>query len=247
MNATPRISLCIPTMDRYGDFLHKNIPKYLSYQHVDEVVVVDENGNDVDSLQSLTSHPKLKLFKNEYRLGPFLNKYKACHLASNPWVALMDSDNFAEANYFDTAYHYICQHRLWENPAVILMPSFARPDFDYRHLSNRIITKENIQMVLREGVKHNETLMNTGNFIIHKSLIERLNLSQELPNIIQSSSCDVIYLNTLLLEQFNPTFHIVENLEYFHNLHHSSIYLNTYLLHQEFNETIYERFRQFIR
>ena len=37
---------------------------------------------------------------NESRLGPFRNKFKSIKLANSKWIALIDSDNFADNDYF---------------------------------------------------------------------------------------------------------------------------------------------------
>ena len=46
------------------------------------------------------------MIKNNERLGPFLNKIKACSYAKNEWIVLMDSDNFAFKDYFQIAKKY---------------------------------------------------------------------------------------------------------------------------------------------
>ena len=92
-------SLCIPTMDRFDGFLHRYLEKYLDNELITEIIITDENGNDINKIKNIyTENAKLKLYKNTNRLGPFLNKIKACSLANNEWIVLMDSDNFAYKN-----------------------------------------------------------------------------------------------------------------------------------------------------
>jgi hypothetical protein len=70
-------SLCITTKDRYNDFLSEYIPKYLENPYIDEIIISDENGNDFNKIKErFSSNLKLRLYKNEYVLGPFLNKIK---------------------------------------------------------------------------------------------------------------------------------------------------------------------------
>ena len=227
-------SLCIPTMDRYDSFLKKNLTEYLKNEYIDEIIITDETGYDVDKIQrDFKNISKLRLYKNERILGPFLNKIKACKLSKNPWIALIDSDNFANKNYFKTAKIYIEINNLKYNE--ILAPHKAKPRFDYSYLSGKIIKKGNFI--------DNSCLLNTGNYVIHKSLIEKLNLSKEQENIKKSSACDVIYLNTLLFEQLDLYLHIVPGLEYEHSNHKESIYLKTRDNYKEFNQYVKNRYK----
>ena len=44
-------SLCIPTMDRFDNFLSKYLPKYLENEYINEIVITDENGNDIEKIK----------------------------------------------------------------------------------------------------------------------------------------------------------------------------------------------------
>jgi hypothetical protein len=243
-----KFTLCIPTMDRYDKFLSANLINYIENPLISEIIITDENGNDIDKiLDSNMNKQKLKLYKNSRRLGPFLNKLEACKYATNEWIALIDSDNFADNEYFKIANIYI---KNINNPKYdIIAPSFAKPRFDYRHLSHKIITKNNLKSIVefeninRKNRSPLETLMNTGNYILNKSLLTDLNLFNELDKLEYSSACDVIYFNTLLFEQLDINIHIVNGLEYEHSLHDNSIYLKTRDNYAHFNNYIYNRFR----
>ena len=77
---------------------------------------------------------------------------------------------------------------------------------------------------------------------IFKYLIDHLNINNELNNISQSSSCDVIYFNTLLFEQFDLHLHVVPGLEYDHVVHDGSVYLNTHIQFKDFANIVHNRF-----
>ena len=47
-------TLCIPTMDRYDNFLSKNLPLYVDNPLINEIIITDENGNDVDKILNST-------------------------------------------------------------------------------------------------------------------------------------------------------------------------------------------------
>jgi len=240
-------TLCIPTIDRYDNFLSKYLPNYINNDLINEIIITDENGNDIDKIKKNLNSDKLKLIKNERRLGPFLNKLHACSKASNEWIVLIDSDNFADEKYFQIANEYINSNILGKN--VILAPSFAKPQFNYSHLSGLIYKKGSFKSNQEiENSKTNknftcsETLMNTGNYVINKYLIENLNLMREIANITRSSACDVIYFNTLLFEQLDLNLHVVPNLEYEHVVHNGSVYLQTHAQNANFNSYVYKRY-----
>jgi len=248
-------SLCIPTMDRYDDFLINNLPLYVDNNLINEIIITDENGNDIDKIEkSNIDKTKLKLYKNNNRLGPFMNKLNACRYAKNEWIALIDSDNFADYNYFLYALNYI--KTLKENTKVsIISPSFAKPNFNFEYFANNcnIITKHNIKEIMKNfpaeipDSQRIGILINLGNFIINNYLIKNINIKNELNNIPYSFACDVIYFNTLLLEQFDLHLHVVKNMEYIHVVHPSSIYKLTCNIYPSFNQKIYDRFDKFYK
>ena len=239
-------SLCIPTMDRFDHFLQRYLPFYLSYDLISEIIICDENGNDIDKIsRHFPDQPKLKLFKNETRLGPFMNKLNVCKRAANEWIALMDSDNFANELYFQRGKKYI-EEEIGEQKQIILAPSKANP-FDFTKLNNFIYKKGNFEknnaLERERGNSNSNVLMNTGNYILNKFLIDNLNIESELNNIHMSSACDVVFFNTLLFEQLDLNMHVVPDLEYEHVRHDGSIYLQTWELFKDFNEYIDERYR----
>ena len=228
-------TLCIPTLNRFDDFLSKNLPKYLTNELITEIIITDENGNDVNKIKNTFTNDKLKLFINEQRLGPFSNKISACSKASNEWIVLIDSDNFAEEKN------------------IILAPSFAKPNFNYSYLAGFIYKKGNFHnnknlesSLINASYSPSTTLMNTGNYIINKYLIDNLNLSNETENIKMSSACDVIYFNTLLFEQLDLNLHVVSNLEYEHVVHNGSVYIQTHKLFAKFNNYVHHRYNKLI-
>ena len=244
-------SLCIPTMDRYDEFLSRYLPVYLSIELVSEIIITDENGNDVEKIRrAFPNHPKLRLFVNETRLGPLINKLHACSYAQNEWIALMDSDNFANKDYFIAAEDYIQKNIPSDQKNVILSPCFARANFNFYNLygfvykvgnfeQNKIKEEQDRHLYSNPG--HHTTLMNTGNYVINKYLTDNVSLANE-KDIHMSSSCDVIFLNTLLFEQLDLNLHVVPNMEYDHIVHSGSIYTQTHQYCHNFSVQLHERF-----
>ena len=241
-------SLCIPTMDRFDKFLNENLKKYIENPYIDEIIICDENGNDVRKIESTFTSDKLKLFINSQRLGPFFNKLNCCKRAKNIWIAIIDSDNFADVDYFETASAYIQTNNLHKLCPVILSPDFAKPTFDFKHLDGFIYKKETFkENIEREKANPNkgtssDVLMNTGNYIINQFLINHIDIRDELQHIIHSSACDVIYFNVLLWEQFDTELHIVSGLEYNHEVHQGSVYVQTHNLTRPFVDYVHSRY-----
>jgi len=242
------ISLCIPTLNRFDTFLSNNLEKYIEYLNngiIDELIVSDEDGVDYNKIankfyKDLNENKKFRIYKNEKVLGVFLNKLKVSGYASNKYIALIDSDNFADANYFNTIKKYIYhnQHTLPEN--VILSPSLAKPNFNYKQYQNMIITKENIKNYRIDCVF--QTLMNTGNYVISQPLLKNIHYNPVI--LDQIAACDVLYFNILLFQQHtNFEFHVLENLEYEHIVHLDSEYLKKISKCEEMrNKFVYPEF-----
>ena len=230
-------SLCIPTMDRYDKYLSRFLKIYLEYENVSEIVITDENGNDIEKiLKNFGQHPKLKLFKNETRLGAFYNKLKVCQKASNEWIALIDSDNYAPIEYFNNAKHFIENNDLTNNS--IIAPVKA----GYRHLFHHfegLITKNTIPNEYNWKV-----LFNTGNFILNKFLINNINL-EEIINF-KIGGLDVVCFLVLLFEQLDLQFHVVKNMEYDHTHNDNGIYLTSIkdIEVRHFEKYIYQRLQK---
>lgn len=229
-----KISLCITTMDRFDDFLSKNLDNYLEYLKnclIDEIIISDENGNDYEKIEEkyreiLKTNLKFKIYKNEERLGVFKNKLKVCSYASNHLIALIDSDNFPDNNYFETVKKYIESNRNNFPQNIILAPSISindinSPNLNYKEFKNQIITKSNIKQNLTNIKFH--VLLNTGNYIISKNISDNIQYNNNLMDII--SGCDVMFFNLLAFMQYpDLEFHVIENLEYYHTINNNGEY-----------------------
>jgi len=219
------ISLCIPTMRRW-DFLKINIPNYLSNSFISEIVIVDETGEDYALLKEhYGSEPKIKLFKNESQLGPFLNKLECIKKATFDWVCLIDSDNYADEEYF-LAFLSCVNNKPSSN--IIYNPSFAKPRFDLRPFGGKIITKDNIRDFFNGRSATLVTIvLNTGNFIVNKSaydiLINLICADTDVKKTTETVlTSDVMYMNYLLLKNGFQIL-IVPDMHYEHTCHLNSL------------------------
>ena len=240
-------SLCIPTMDRYDTFLKTSLSKYINNENIDEIIISDENGNDAIKIQQdFPNNKKIKININQHKLGPFLNKMTCCKMAKNEWIVLIDSDNFADENYFIVGKNFIECNRDKIQKNSILAPCWAQPNFNYTNLSNICINKTNLKQYAADqsGYTGLTTLMNTGNYIINKYLISNinLNLNDDIELIENSSACDVILFNTLLLEQLDLQIYIVPNLVYSHVVHGGSVYSTTVSHTRNYVDKVHSRY-----
>lgn len=253
-----KISLCIPTMDRYDDFLNENINNYIKLLDddiIDEIIINDENGNDYNKIinnsnyKKYIDNSKLLVYKNDKILGVFLNKLQVCKLANNDIIALIDSDNTANKDYFLTVKDYIKHNNLPES--YILNPTHIIGGSDLmncENYTNDIITKKNIRNYIVEKSGPEQTwdiplmwnikfitMINTGNYVLTKNIIN-INYDDKLLQTI--TSCDVMYFNLLAFKQIpNLEYHFIKDLKYIHRIHENSIYVKT---HQNCSATLWE-------
>jgi len=256
-----KISLCITTMNRFHSFLSTNLDKYLEFLNnniIDEIIISDENGDDYNKIQNkykdvLQTTPNFKVYKNPQILGVLKNKIKCCSYASNKYIALIDSDNFADENYFIEAKNYISKHESQFSNHIILAPSKSinhnnAPNLNYKIYEGKILKKSNIKSFLQqpENMKLNyaedeqcdsaasgafcvrreasiaklKVLLNTGNYILSKNIIENIMHDQDNEILKIISGCDVMYFNLLALKQFpNLEIHVIKDMEYYHTEH----------------------------
>uniref|UniRef100_A0A6C0K2D2 Methyltransferase FkbM domain-containing protein n=1 Tax=viral metagenome TaxID=1070528 RepID=A0A6C0K2D2_9ZZZZ len=223
---TPKLSLCIPTMNRWS-FLQENLPKYLNNPHIDEIVISDENGADVEKIRETFSNPKLKLFVNEERLGAFFNKEIAVRRASNKWVALIDSDNFAPIPYFEQWIQFIQNNPL--APHTVYAPSRTIPTkghngFDYRSFIGKQLTKSTYNALKSDNWM--ECVINTGNYIVNRDFYLQ-SFDPDYSDLCKITNAWEAKLRTWLLLNKGANFVFPANFEYYHSVHDGSLYINT--------------------
>lgn len=75
-----KFSLCIPTFNRFDEFLIKYLPRYLCIPCIDEIIITDEKDSfdfeKIDNYKKQGNDPnnKISIYKNDTKMGPFLNK-----------------------------------------------------------------------------------------------------------------------------------------------------------------------------
>jgi hypothetical protein len=229
----PSISLCIPTMNRFDIFLSKNIPKYLENPYISEIVICDETGEDFNKIQqAFPNEPKIKLFQNEKRLGAYFNKERIVRLATNEWICLMDSDNFAPISYFQAWETYIQQKGL--DTKRVYMPIGSRPSEAHTIPGHRDSMMDfssydtfsfNRDTVRTANFERCGCLLAVGNYIFHKELyVTTPDTLQEFQK--NCLAVDVLVKNGLLMLN-GATLMVVPNMFYGHTFHPGSFYIQT--------------------
>jgi Glycosyl transferase family 2 len=223
----PRFSLCIPTMDRFDTFLRDNLKRYFVFKEVeilDEIIVVDENGNDYEKIKKeFPNQEGLHVYKNEEILGVFKNKIRAASYAkTGNFIAVIDSDNFADEHYFRTVKDFIIQKKLTTDIPMALAPTFAKPKYDYRYYSGYLINAETAFNLFHQNTM--VTFLNTANFVITKCVDEQVVCPEE--SLSQLHFIDVLYKHVLAFQQI-PDYRIyaVPGLEYEHTIHDDSYFV----------------------
>ena len=231
------ISLCIPTKNRWK-FLKVNLPKYLENPYIDEIIIVDETGEDAKIIsEEYKDNEKIKVYTNEKILGAFLNKRKVVSLAKNDFVCLMDSDNFAPLSYFEAWDKYMQKNEI--NEKTIYCPSRTIPQsnhkgFDFRNFIGSY-NFENCKRNFKKGIF--DTLLNTGNYIFHKKLYMESESDESQKELtISCKALDVLFQNYLLLKKGNGIITVVPDMEYDHIVHDGSYYIET---HKKINTKLF--------
>jgi glycosyltransferase involved in cell wall biosynthesis len=199
----------------------------LANPYIDEIVICDENGEDSQKiLAQFPNESKIKVYTNESILGAFSNKNRVVSLASNDWVCLMDSDNYAPASYFEAWISYINLNGL--SPKKVYLPMYTIPqpnhagfnytEFQHLQLDGTTISQYNLDTL--------GCMLNTGNYIFHKQNYTESNrhLAEHQREGVKGVQ-DVIF-KAILLFLNHSTFVLVPNMAYDHIVHDGSLFLN---------------------
>ena len=221
------LSIAIPTMNRWS-FLKDSIPCYLSRPEVAEVVICDENGDDIEQIlkSSFGKNPKLKLFKNERRLGIYENKLKAMTLTTCDWIALFDSDNIFDDVWFDTI------------SSTTLLTQTVYASADFKTIDSREKTRGSVNTPCKKfsGLTIDAKtwnsiferpgwnfLLNDGNWLVPRETIKTL------PTDVKSDSlmaADAIFMLRRFIKG-GYSIHYLPGLEYIHLVHDDSSWIKT--------------------
>ena len=221
------LTIAIPTMRRWS-FLKTMIPVFLERPEVNEVVICDETGEDYDEIRlAFGTHPmdkKLRLYKNETRLGIYENKRKVLSLCKKGWIALLDSDNVFPDEWFDflSELDFTNTKRIYGSADFRTLDTASgkmeRPCVQF---SGTVLDKS-----LWNSFLQNEKcfyLLNDGNWILHSECLRCL------PDTVKSE--DVLAADAIfMLRRFVMSgyyIHYPSGFEYIHMTHPGSSWIQT--------------------
>jgi hypothetical protein len=238
----PKISLCIPTMNRYKDYLSKYLPKYLEYEIFNEIIIIDENGLDKYQLdQVFGGNEKVKIYTNDVRLGAFRNKLKCIEKASNEWIFLLDSDNFIGPDFTKQLSEFIKQTPL--NPKAIYCPEIALINWKKQKIATQTrflgkhLDKNLIKQLCLQNFSEMEFFLNKGNYMLNKSVLQYdYNYWNELIDLCKCY--DTIFFTFLMTYTNGMHLEIVPGLRYNYAAHQDSYYILNHNLKEV--ETFYK-------
>lgn len=206
------ISVCITTYNRPAETIRAFEQVYAD-DRINDIVIVDDKSapSNKIALKQLVSkadkQDKIFLWFNPQNMGCYRNKFNAVQHARNKYVILFDSDNILTPAYVDKLY------TLNWSEASAFLPSFAKPFFDYRHLTGTY-TRKNIGALLCKSNAF--TLLNTMNFFVNRTDFE-----EAYNPAIEPLNADSLYYNYRLLAA-GKTLSVVPGLEYEHTVHDGS-------------------------
>jgi glycosyltransferase involved in cell wall biosynthesis len=207
---------------RRFSFLQESIPKYLANPHVTELVIADETGEDYAAITAAFSDPKLRVYKNERRLGSVENKQRVASYATSEFIAIIDSDNFADIDYFEAFKRYLATHVVPRTS--VFLPCMSKPEFNHRAYIGHTLNKSTV----RQYWPKIETCLNTMNMIIPRAFLAQFNIMSDKPMCdITSGAYDALYFSLYALFNMNATLIVVDGMEYEHRVHAGSWYLET--------------------
>ncbi len=229
MGAPPiQLTVAIPTMRRWKGFLEKSLPLFLNNDYVTYVLICDETGEDVEAIQASRwgSHPKLRLYTNDHRLGMYANKRRCVELSPTDWVAVLDSDNIFPDVFFEALFE------VWKDEGSNSKTVYAASEIvrvflktgeseqRTNHFAGMRIHRGNWNQVLK--MKGWNFLLNDGNWVGHKSVLDAW---PPLPEA-QVRATDSIRIVKGLVEN-GWTYLIVPGMRYIHTVHDDSEWIKT--------------------
>ena len=209
------ISVCFTTWNR-TNLLYEAVEPFLNDDRVSEIVISDDCSNEnilseVRERYSLTA--KVRVYKNDVNIDCYHNKAKAIERATNDWVCILDSDNIFSSNFIDRI------ENLWQaglNDRTAYAPDFARPHFNFTHLSGKLLTKTTIAQQIHDS--STQTLLNAMNYLVNRAEYLRI-----FDRHITPVTSDSIYQNYRWLDAGNSIY-VVPEFQYEHRIHDQSHY-----------------------
>lgn len=221
-----QLTVAIPTLRRWG-FLQKTLPSLLDNDLITWVVISDETGEDIKQIQATeyATNSKLILSTNTEILGMYRNKRRCLELAPTEWVAVLDSDNVFPEAFFETIMDELQtadQKTIYASANIVrLFLKTGESEERTQHFSGKKINQSNWNETLQTRAWN--FLLNDGNWIAHKSLLEAWPL--DLPESKIKATDSLMIVRNAVLSGF--TYYVLPGLRYIHTVHDDSEWIKT--------------------
>lgn len=211
IHGTAMISICLTNFNRF-ELLFDSFKGVLNDDRVSEVIISDDC-SDYDLYKKIVDHAaklsdKIKVSRTDTNIDCYRNKRRAVSLASSYWVIVLDSDNKIGVDYLD-ALDLNHSTRGWDK-RTILQPEFAKPEFDFKKFSGRLINRLNIKSFIQDG--RFQTMLNAMNYFVHRDEYLRV-----WDGSVDPVTSDSIFQNYNWLKAGNSIY-VVPGLEYEHKV-----------------------------
>lgn len=218
-----RISVAIANYER-PEFVIVTLKNIFKDERVSEIIILDDGSSLESFLKSVkflkNFKQKVKLFRREKNLGPFITKIQACSLCSNPWCILLDSDN----TIFESYLNAIFSLETWEEN-IIYCPDYAFPHYKFKNYRNLIFDFNHISNLQKSSNILKEIIfscfINGGNYFLNN---KRFTKCLEPYLILNPHGTDAFITNYIWLSQGNKL-KVLTNASYYHRIHSHSLWI----------------------
>lgn len=220
------LTVAVPTMERWS-FLKTQVPKYLNDPNVAFVVISDENGRDINVICELEmdSHTKLRLYQNDTVLGVYGNKRQCFLKAPSEWVAVLDSDNNFEPDFFEAFLKAKDRDGAKANKTIYCAGFIQHLNLETGEIENKTqqfngmkISRENWNDILK--MQGWNFLLNDGNCIWPRDVIRHF---PDLPEDQIVGTDSIFFMRQAI--QAGYTLSVEPTMHYVHTVHNGSHWL----------------------
>jgi hypothetical protein len=210
------LTVAIPTMNSWRGFLRGQLPVYLDHPAISYVIICDETGNDIIDMyeERIIDHPKLRVYQNDIILGAYENKRQCMLKAPTKWVAVLDSSNLFDPEFFNAFIN--CIMRKGEPKKTIycaglaerFLPLTASTEVRTEHFNGMKVSYDNWNTILE--IREWDILLNSGNIIWPTKVVRHF---PEISKEISDGIDNILFIQAAIRAGYTmsiePTMHYV--------------------------------------
>lgn len=209
-------SIAITTYNR-PEMTARAIKSVINNPLCENIIVVDDHSETqninklMELIRPLGRRDKIALIVNPENIGMSRNKNKAIYCCNTERVLILDSDNYINEGFLESAAEF------GHMRSTILMPQNAFPDFHYTDFAGRLFDKDSIKEFLDNPIFR--VMLNTCNYIVPREKYHEV--YEYNPEIKET---DTLWFNYLWLKA-GGKFFVVPGMNYVHEVHAGSGWL----------------------